>query len=227
MKVSAKRLVRVATPLVALVLLTGCGELAPGTASSVDGHRITVSQLDALVDAQCTGAERASASGQSATMPLAQVRQRSLGLLIDSELNRQFALDRHLTPDPRFVEGFFAQFQSGIQPLPEPARSELTKVFHDWARGRAILVAAGADSTGQAADPNNYNQLMKVGFAERTKWLRGVKVVTDPRYGPGEDGFPTGNGSVSRPVSDYARKASASQPDPSWVSSLPSRQRCG
>lgn len=229
MNVSGKRctLVRVAAPLATLALLTGCGELSPGTASVVDGHRITVSDVDDLVKAQCTGAERASAGGQDATMPLTQVRQRSLGLLIDSELNRQFAQARHLTPDPKFVNGFFSQFQSGIEPLPESARTELTKVFRDWARGRAILVAAGSRATGQPADPNNYNQLMKVGFQEREKWLRGVKIVTDPRYGPGKDGFPAGNGSVSRPVSDYARKASASQADPSWVNSLPASQKCG
>lgn len=231
-KVSGKRptlagVARLATPLVALALLTGCGELTSGTASVVNGHRITVSEVNDLVQAQCTGAAQATASGQNATMPLAQVRQRSLGLLIDSELNRQYARARHVTPDSRFVEGFFGQFQSSIAALPASARSELTKVFREWARGRAILVAAGARETGQSADPSNYDQLMKVGFDERSKWLQGIKVVTDPRYGPGKDGFPSGNGSISRAVSDYAKNASASQPDPSWVASLPDNQKCG
>lgn len=228
-KVSGKRgtLVRLGAPVAVLALLTGCGELTPGTASVVNGHRITVTEVDDLVKAQCTGAEQATRQGQDATMALPQVRQRSLGLLIDSEVNRQFAEARHLTPDPRFANGFFAQFQSSIQSLPESARAELTKVFREWARGRAILVAAGSRATGQAADPSNYDQMMKIGFEERSKWLGGITIDTDPRYGPGKDGFPSGNGSISRPVSDYAKKASASQADPSWLASLPASQKCG
>lgn len=229
MNLSGRRtLLRAAAPLAALALLTGCGELPPGTAATVNGTRVTVAQVDDLVQANCAGAERATASGQNATMPLNQVRQRSLGLLIDNELNRQFGRARHITPDPNLAAGFFQQFQPGIEPLPEQARSELTQVFGDWARGRAVLIEAGSRATGQKPGGGNMDQLLRAGLQQRTTWLSSAEVVTDPRYGPDEHGFPGGgDGSVSRPVSDFAKKASAAQSDPAWVSSLPAGQKCG
>ncbi len=219
-----------AAPLavLALVLVSGCGQLTPGTAATVDGKRITMDQVDGLVEAQCTAADLAAKGGNSSPLPISYVRQQSLGLLIDTALSDEFGADQNLTPDPVVVEGFYAQFEPGITPLPAKARDALVPAFKAWARGRAILVAAGAAQTGQKPDPNNAEQLINAGLTEREKWLPKVKVVTDSRFSPAKNGFPGGgDGSVSRASSAFAKGSGGRQPDPAWVGGLPASQKCG
>ncbi len=50
-----------AVPAVAaLLLLTGCDQLSPGTASVVNGTRITNDEVEAVADAQCVAADEAA-----------------------------------------------------------------------------------------------------------------------------------------------------------------------
>ncbi len=232
MKVSGKRplgaAARAAAPLAALLLLTGCGQLGPGTAASVNGHRITMQQVDDLVDAQCDAAVRQGGGQPGSAMPLTQVQRRSLGLLLEIELTKQYAAAKHLKADPRVVEAYWSQYRGAIQQLPEQTAKVLSATFHDFAQIRAVLVDAGSRATGQPPSPSNLQDLTQAGLDARQKWLDDATVHTDPRFGPDQDGFPgAGDGSVSRPVSDFAKKASAAQADPEWVSSLPARQKCG
>ena len=71
-------------------------------------------------------------------------------------------------------------------------------------------------------------QLINAGLQVREQWLEDADVETDPRYGPDKDGFPGGgDGSVSKPTSDFAKGATAEQVDPAWLSGLPAGQKCG
>jgi len=55
-----------------------------------------------------------------------------------------------------------------------------------------------------------------------------VDIETDPRYGPTGIGWPgQGDPSVSKASSSFAKDAAKDQPDPGWVSALPSAQKCG
>jgi hypothetical protein len=214
---------------VALLLLSGCGELTPGTASVVNGTRITDDEVKDLADAQCTAADEAAKTGQSTTAAISRVKRQSLGLLMDIELSRQFAEAQDIEPQKSLVDGFYNQLEPGITPLPEEARTVLADVFHDWAEGRAILVQAGSESTGQEVSFTNVEQLLNAGLQEREPWLAKTEIETDPRYSPNENGFPGGDsGSVSRAGSDFAKGAGGDgEPDPEWVSGLPASQKCG
>ena len=64
---------------VALLLLTGCGEITPGTAAVVNGTRITNDEVDDLARAQCVAADRAAKSGESTSMAISRVKRQSLG----------------------------------------------------------------------------------------------------------------------------------------------------
>lgn len=217
--------------LAALLLLTGCGQLTPGTASVVDGARITDEQVNSLADAQCTAAENAVAAGaQSSTTPLSRLKWQSLGLLMDIELNLQFAEDEGLEPEREFVDAFYGQIEPNIEALSGETRAELREVFKRWARGRAALVDAGSEATGQDATFGNAEQLLNAGLEARNAWLQDVEITTDPRYAPNEEGFPGGgDGSVSRADSDFATGAGGAEGDPSpeWISGLPADQKCG
>jgi hypothetical protein len=218
-----------AVPAVAaLLLLTGCDQLSPGTASMVNGTRITKDQVEAVADAQCVAADLAAKGGGSAATAMSRVHQQSLFLLIDAELSKQYAEAEGLKPSEGLADAFFSQFKNSLASLPKKPRTVLEDLFKDWADSRALLVQAGSDATGQQPSQDNLEQLLNAGLAARAKWMQTADVETDPRYAPGEDGLPGGgDSSVSQPGSDFAKDAGAEEADPQWVGGLPANQKCG
>jgi hypothetical protein len=215
---------------VALLLLTGCGgDMTPGTAAVVNGSRITDDEVKALADAQCTAADVAAEAGNATTAAVSRVKRQSLGLLMDIELSEQYAEAEGIEPQKTLADGFYNQLEPGITPLPGKARTVLADVFQAWAEGRAILVQAGSRSTGEEIGFTNVEQLLNAGLQDRETWLKKADIETNPRYGPNENGFPGGgDSSVSRARSDFAKGAGGTgEPDPEWVSGLPSGQKCG
>ena len=213
---------------VAVLGLSGCGELSPGSASVVGGERITHEEVDDLVAAQCTAADAAAKSGGSGAVAVSQVRQQSLGVLMDTALSMQYAEDQGITPDKQIAAALFDQFEPTIATLPESSRGELSKVFKEWALGRSAMIEAGSRASGQPVTADAAQQLMSAGLAAREKWLSSIDITTDARYSPAANGFPGGgDGSVSRPTSDFAKGATSTEADAAWVGGLPAGQKCG
>lgn len=220
----------VAAPAVALalLLLSGCAQLTPGTAAEVNGTRITNSEVDDLAAAQCDLREVLTKGGQAAATSAARVRRESLSLLMDAELSLQFGEDEDVTADELLSKGFLSQVTPFFEKLPEKSRTELTDVFTTWSEGRAILVQVGSAATGQQPTATNTEQLLNAGLLARDGWLKKADIETDAVYAPGKDGFPgSGEGSVSRATSDFAKGSTGTEVDPKWVSGLPTGQRCG
>ncbi len=217
-----------AVAVTGLLLLTGCGELDPGSAARVNGTRIAESQVTDLVDAQCQLRDKLTQDGSAPTIAASRVRQESLSLLLDTELSHQFGESEDLSADKLLARGFFNQVAPFFENLPDQSREQLTKAFEEWSEGQAILVEAGSQATGEEVSLEKAEQLLNAGLAERAKWLADAEITTDPRYAPDEQGFPGGgDGSVSRPGSDFAKSAGAAEADPEWVGGLPENQKCG
>ena len=88
-----------AVPAVAaLLLLTGCDQLPPGTASVVNGTSITDDEVADVADAQCVAADQAAQAGGATATAMSRVHQQSLFLLIDAELSKQYAEEEGLKP---------------------------------------------------------------------------------------------------------------------------------
>jgi hypothetical protein len=212
----------------ALLLLSGCGELTPGTAAEVNGTRITNSEVDDLADAQCDLREVLTESGQAAVTSASRVRRESLSLLMDAELSLQYGKSKGISADKLLTKAFLGQVQPFFEKLPDASRTELTDVFTTWSQGRAILVQVGSEATGQQPSPTNTEQLLNAGLQARDGWLKKADIETDAVYAPDQDGFPGGgDGSVSRARSDFAKGATAREVDEKWVTALPAGQRCG
>lgn len=227
MELTGRKAFTAVAALAASVLLAGCGQLGPGTAATVNGSRITIDQVRELADAQCAAALHET-QGEGQAMPMAQVQQRSLGLLLETKLTEQYADAKGLHPDAQVVEAFWSQYRSAIADLPAGTAEVLKEAFHDFSVIRAILVQAGSQATGQQPTTENLQDLTQAGLQVRQPWLEQAEVHTDARYAPDKDGYPgAGDSSVSRPVSDFAKKAASAQPDPDWVSGLPAGQKCG
>lgn len=229
MKLRGRRAARVLPMMgLALLLLSGCGELTPGTAAVVNGTRISSAKVSDLADAQCDLRKQLAKAGQAPGTSAARVRQDSLSLLMDAELSRQFGQTKKLTPDPLLTQGFLGQVVPLFKSVSPASRTELTDVFTTWSKGRAILVQAGSAETGQPPSATNTEQLLNAGLQSREGWLKKAAIETDPRYSPDKRGFPgRGDGSVSHPGSDFAKAAGATELDPKWLTGLPAGQRCG
>ena len=195
----------------------------------VNGTRITNDDVQELTSAQCTLRKQLTKSGQAPAASASRVRQESLALLMDNELSKQFGKSEGIEVDKALAKALFGQVAPFFEPLPEKDRTVFNEVFGDWAEARAILVQAGGESTGQQPSPENLEQVMSAGLQAREKWQQQeADIRTDPRFAPGEDGFPgESSSSVSRATSDFAKQASATEQDPKWISELPPSQRCG
>jgi hypothetical protein len=214
--------------MAALLLLTGCDQLSPGTASMVNGTRITTDEVKDVADAQCVAADEAAKGGSSTATAMSRVNQQSLFLLIDAELSKQYAKDEGLKPSKGLADAFFSDFEASLAKLPKKPRTVLEQLFRDWAESRAVLVQAGSEAAGQPPSQSNVEQLLNAGLQARAAWAQKADIETDPRYAPGEDGLPGGgDSSVSQPGSDFAKGAGTEKPDPEWVGGLPASQKCG
>ena len=213
----------------AVLALAGCGSFTPNAASVVNGHAITHSEVDELAQAQCAGVELAKKQGQQQAVARKQLTERALGLLIDIRLNLDYGRSLGLSARPDETTQAFAQVQPLIAALPAQYQSYLDDVFHQWAQGRDMMVQVGEAATGQAASATNGDQLLNAGYAKRETWLqKDATIDTDPRYSPGKVGWPgEGDGSVSKPVSSFAKDAGKSTPSSAFLGNLPASMVCG
>lgn len=226
----ARAAVAPALLVVLLGALAGCGQLSPGTAATVGGTAISESEVDDVAAAQCTLRDSLTKQQVASATTAARVNSDSLGLLMDTELAKQFGEDQGIESDPTVAKTFLDQVLPLFEPLPAGEQADLTDAFRSWAQGRSILVLAGAKASGQQPTPQNLEQLLNAGLTARSDWLKktDVPIETDARYSPGKDGFPgSGDGSVSKAGSAFAKDAAKAEQDPAFVSSLPSSQKCG
>jgi hypothetical protein len=213
---------------VALLLLTGCGEITPGTASVVNGTRITNDEVNDLAEAQCSGVALAAKTQQGQASSRKKLEEGALSLLMDIRLNLDFGKSFGIEPRPASVKAIYAAIAPLIEALPAKHRPVTEGVFQRWAEARDVMTQIGEQTTGQQATPENGDAVINAAYQAREPWVKKAKIDTDPRYAPNEDGLPgTGDGSVSRPSSDFAKGASAAEPDPKWISGLPASQKCG
>lgn len=212
-----------------VLALTGCADVPPGAASVVNGHTITRAQVDQLADAQCAGVALAARQGQGQVVARKQLTQRALGLLIDIQLNLDFARSLELEPRPTKAAADFAQVTPLIDTLPTKYQPYLKNVFRRWADGRDMLTQLGENASGQAATQANAEQILNEGYAQRQTWLtKNADIDTSSIYSPGKVGWPgEGDSSVSQPVSSFAKSAASAQPSTAFLSGLPAGQRCG
>ena len=215
---------------VALLLLSGCSGsgLPPGTASDVNGTRITTTRVSDVAAAQCDLRDVLTKKQLAPAITAAQVNRESLSLLMDTELTKQFGASEDFKPDPLLSEAFLGRVQPLFTDLPADSKALMTEVFTVWADTRSILVEAGSDATGQKPTFSNADKLLEAGLQLREKWLKNAVITTDPRYGPDKDGYPSrDSASVSKARSTFAVDSEKETPSPAFLSGLPPNQKCG
>lgn len=214
------------------LLLTGCGLSDPGTAATVDGEPISVSDVQRYTTGYCSLVAPQVATGQQQVQSLADRKRLVVQTLVVADAAQQAVADAGLT-----VPGTVTQFlQSGAGPALEQISDEQDReaagdYLRVFSEAQAALATLAADASGQEVGPDNLDQLLQVGTQQvLPQLLESADVSVDPRYGLGDDVLAVqgGDGSVSEPVSDLAVQLTGTGQDaPPSAASLPPDQRCG
>ena len=222
------RFVRVSALVAGAALaLGGCG-MHPGAAAVVGDTTISGSEVDDAAAALCTEAITGAEARGEAKPDLASraARQAAVGLLIDSELSRQFAEEKGVEPDKAALSNAFAQNAQTIEQLPEENREGYRNVLEGYVSSQLVLAEIGRESLG---DPNAAEDAARAeGARLRGKWAKSVDIEVDPRFGTYDKGTLTAtSGSLSFPASERAAAGANPEPAANWVAGLPMSQKCG
>ena len=191
----------------ALLLLAGCGELPPGTASVVDGHhdhrgrgRRPRRRPVRRGRPGCRGRRR-HGHGDS------RVHQQSLGLLIDTEVSRQYAEEEESRAPEDLADGLFAQFERAHRRCRRSRAPCSRACSSDWADGRDMLVQAGRRGDRPAARARQRRAGAQRGLRGAGRWLEKGDIETDPRYPPARTAPRRGRRVGLEAGSDFAKDA--------------------
>lgn len=220
-------------PLAAAVLtagavLSGCGvagsEWHPGAAAQIDGTTISVSRVNTVASDYCTAIED-QLTAQQQVVPMRYLRQGVAGQLALLEAAKQFADEKGVEPGTAYQQKV-ADLQKATAKLPEDQQQAVIEMESAGTYISGVITAVGEQQLGSGTAPQKAAQ---AGGQEFSAWLDDQDISIDPQFGVEiEDGqaVRTDTG-VSYALSDAAKAAEASQPDPSYAAQLPDSQRCG
>lgn len=214
----------------AMVGLTGCGGLHPGVAAVVGSATISREQVDDVARALCSAnIKGAEAQGQQAPdLASRGARQSAVQILLDTELSSQFGEQEGVEPSKQQVSQALAQNEQGVALLPESQRASFRETLKGYAEGQLVLIQIGRQSLeDQGKSKVTDDQAIAEGQRLRGRFVKTLDVEVDPRYGSFEnDTLQAGGTALSVAASDSARAGEKSDPGASYVSGLPSSQRC-
>ena len=206
----------------ALLTLSACAGLHPGVAATVGDETIPTSEVDDVTRISCD-------LGGSAPQPRSAVMRDIVNALVTTRVDTQYAESVGATYDKSQLQQRVQQLEDSLTKLSDADRDTYVQVVSDFLRSQLMLADVGAKSlqkkgTAKPAVDESVNEGSKLSAAWAKK---NIDVEIDPRYNPGTSGKAGGgDGSISRPVSPYAKSASGTA-KPDFVTALPAELRCG
>lgn len=208
--------------VVAAMALTGCDQ-SPGVAAKVGDTTISTHDLDLMTQALCTS----HSQGQGGATSVATVRKQALNALIESTLDHQFATKLGVPANQNMVNQEISRYNALFKALPADDRARTRQLLGSLFRGTFQIQQVGAAQMQQQGKKYNPQAALTAGQKLRKKFDAKQDIDINPRFDTPGVGHVRGSGSLSVAKSDFAKKAGAQQPDPTWVSSLPKTQTCG
>lgn len=210
--------------LAGALLLGGCGT-DDRAAARVGDTSVEAGDVDALASTQC-----ALAGDQAGGVTKRYLRNTSLDLLIQSEVVRQLVEEEGV--EQYDGDQFRQQVSSLKQTLakaPADERDRVLDILTDYTRNDLRLRELATQELRDEGTRNPTNEQIQERQQELfAEYRKDVDVEVDPAYSPDESGDPgQEDGSLSTPVSDYAKEAAKPQPDQGWAGSLPGKLTCG
>lgn len=210
---------------VAVLALTGCGAVQPGTAVRVDDETISLARVDEVAADFCAAIEP-QLDGQAQTLPNSFLRGGIAGTLALRSAADQVAAEYGVEADSEQYRAALAELQRSTATLPEDVRDSVVEVQGATAYLEAVQAAVGEQELdGRGA----YEDFVNAGAEVLTAWIAEHEVEFDPALSTTlENGAITSvDESVSFAVSDQAKAGLAAEPNPAEARLLPATHRCG
>ena len=209
----------------AVLLLSGCGQLHPGTAIQVGDEQITESELDQVTADYCEAAS-ASLDQQAQSVPNGFFRTGIAGLLAMREVAEQVAAERGVEVGPEDYNQQLNDLRGQIASLPESHQEAVLTVETARLYTETAQAAIGRDVLGGQGDEAAF---AAAGSEEMQQWVVDNGVEFDPALNVTmRDGQPAAaDQSLSIAVSEGAKAGQEEQPNSAIAAELPDAQRCG
>lgn len=220
-----------ATGLLLSGLLSGCGT-TDTVAARVGDTTVKTADVDLLAKVQCDLTKLSPQQTGAGAVSQRQLHDEVAEALIDSAIIKKALEGRRGDYDTSQFRTQLANLEQTLAKLPDLSKEErdqATDLLRDYVRGQLQMIRAGAEtlSAKGVAKPTQ-TQISQAAQELYTKARKSLDVDIDPRYSPdGKGQVGREDGSMSVPVSAYAKQASKRQPDASWVAGLPASLRCG
>lgn len=218
-----------AVPVVSVALLaSGCGT-SGNVAAKVGDDEVLTSEVDLFTDAQCALSRGAGAATGAGSVPKRVLRNQALDALVDLSVYEQLAEERGADYDRAMYRAQMTQVRAQVAPLPADQREDVLDLLEDYWRGVFQLqeVAEQELKAQGVAEPTE-EQLQQARGEVYTEFRESLDIELNPAFSPNQDDLAgLGDGSLSTPLSPYARQATAAEPDATFISGLPPALRCG
>lgn len=211
------------------LLLSGCaGSASPGVAAKVGDETISTSQINAATEHMCAALDDQFTS-TGTVVPLGVIRQGVVQLLTLHSQAEQIADEYGVTSSANY-ERDVAERTRTASGFPDEVREDYIKVMSTQAFATDILDAAGrAKLIADGVTEPTVEQVTEAGADLFAVWpdVNGIEV--DPKYGVelADGQLAVTDTNLSFALSDGSVAGLAAEPDPAYVDSLPSSQRCG
>ena len=209
----------------AMLLLTGCAGLRPGTAVQVGEEQITTHEIDDVTTQFCAAIAEPLAQ-QAQSIPNGYFRGGIAGVLALREVAEQVAADYDVEAESDTYRQQLAELRNQVGTLPEAQQEAVIAVESSPFYVQAIQIVVGEKIAGSDADES---EIEAAGSGEIQAWIEDNGVEFDPALNTTiRDGqVASADGSLSFAVSEGAKAGLEEQPNSALAAELPESQRCG
>jgi hypothetical protein len=213
--------------LSAALLTTGCGS-TDRVAAHVGDETVSTSDVDVLSEMQCALVQDNPTQPGKPTVRV--LRNASVDALVHMEVVRQLVDAREAGEyDVSAYRQQIAGVDEALKAVPAGERERAIELLKNYTRGDLQLQHIATEQLAQEGTTNPTPQQVDETAAKIYEDFRKeIDVEVNPAYSPDESGRAgQQDGSLSVPVSSYAKQTEEDRPDAAWVSSLPAKLRCG
>ena len=174
---------RLATLGIAVIAVTACAGVNPGSAAVVDGESISMAKADKASAAYCRLALAVAAQQGTNSVSAADTRRQSITDLIMYAVAKKVAKERNVQVDPGTYVITDDQVAQIAQAFPGADLTEIREAIERSQETFAISLALGEDSTGRKSTDATRTAIENAGRAEIQTAFKASDISIDPRFG--------------------------------------------
>lgn len=223
------RLARIAAVCLSAAVVTGCAANDPGAAFTVGDRSVSRDTVNTVVRAQCNLLAAAGQQQQPQQEPRSKLTWTIVDAMYQSTLENAYGDTFAVAYDGTQLRQARTQLATEASSLAKTQSDALTTAIVNVVRGQLIAQSVGkAALDKQGTTGVTAQQAGTAGVKIIGSWADKQDVSINPRYNVGLADKPgAGDGSISEPVTSYAKASASGSTSAGFLSQLPPGQLCG